>query len=105
MAKKVDVYICGVVDSLCTGSVKKVSNGIGKARKAHMSGKEAFRCKARSLLSQGYAQLDSRAFSPPDGVGPIVVLSRPSKYGCRLRPGKEGRYMPIQKTGGLIIDG
>jgi len=37
---------------------------------------------------------------PPDG-GPILVLSKKSKFGGRMRKGKAGRVMP-ERGGGVV---
>lgn len=59
---------------------------------------EAFKCHVRWLKAQGYTQIGSREFRPPDG-GPVLVLPKKSKFGGLLRQGKSvdgksKRYMP-----------
>lgn len=101
------VYACGVEVELCTGSVGKgfnhsIINSTSKIR-VHASPEGAFNCKKNSLLRKGYTMLGTREFRPPDG-GPILILTKPSRFGARLRMGKEGsRNMP--RSGGCIIIG
>lgn len=101
---------CGVAKAECSGSLLPMSASF-KDMKAHNSVGEAFDCMKASLMSKGYTQLDSRAFVPPDG-GPVRVLTKRSRYGARLRPGKRGegggsgvitRHMPMIRHGGVII--
>lgn len=95
---KAIVYLCGVPKDKCAGSDAQVNVGLGGKRKVHSSSEGAFNCHKNYLLTQGYTQLDSRAFSPPDG-GEVRVLTKPSKW-TALRRGKEGtRVMPKHKGG------
>lgn len=94
------MHMCGVPKEACSGSDSQVNAGLGGRRKMHASPQEAFNCHKHYLLSQGYKQLDSRAFSPPDG-GPVRVLNKPSRFGAALRNGKEGtRNMSNVKIAG-----
>ncbi len=104
-------YVCGVNPSECSGAVLQTSAGLrGKIVKAHGSPLEAFRCKRRDLLRQGYKEVGMREFSPPDG-GPILVLTKKSRFGAALRGGKRGgglasetsRVMPLKRTGGGVF--
>ena len=65
----------------------------------------------KHLLSLGYKAVGSRAFSPPDG-GPIVILTKKTRFGGRLRRGKsEGvgkgasRYIPVYRPSGVMVGG
>lgn len=92
-------YICGVPDARCSGSYVATH---GKGMKVHETSKEAFRCMCRYLLAEGYTQIGPREFAAPDN-GPIRVLSKQSKYGAPLRPGKGNRWMfPLDRTGGVV---
>lgn len=101
---------CGVAKDKCVGSLLPMSASF-KDVKAHNSHKEAFDCMKSSLLAEGYTPVDSRALRPP-GDGPVRVLTKQSRYGARLRPGKRGesggsgvitRHMPDHRYGGVII--
>lgn len=55
---------------------------------------------AHHLKAQGYIPVGAREFLTPGG-GPVLVLSKKSKFGGRLRNGKLGeRLMP--KRGGIV---
>lgn len=95
-------YLCGVPPDDCRGSAAILSAGFkAKGYKIHNTSTEAFNCMKQHLLKQGYTQVDSRAFSPPGG-GPIRVLTKKSRYGAKMRPGKGGRNMPSGRTGGIV---
>ena len=101
-------YICGVPNARCSGGTILTNSSIGggtNQMKAHSDPVEAFKCHKKMLLDDGWKQRGSREFSPPGG-GPIKVLTKQSKFGTRLRMGKnqEGkgsRYMPYS-GGGFI---
>lgn len=98
MSKKF-VIVCNTPKEYCTGSSYITDQHIHP--KAHGSRAEAFRCHARYLKKvEGYTQIGSREFRPNDG-GPVLVMSKKSRYGSRLRRGKgesgrveASRYMP-----------
>ncbi len=93
--------LCGVPEPSCTGGRYITEQQLSK--KAHTTHEEAFKCMVRYLMNKGYTRLGSRMFSAPDG-GPIEVLTKRSRFGARLRSGKEQqRYMP--KFGHGVIVG
>lgn len=84
-------FLCGVPDQFCSGGVKAIENIV--AKRGHSSSEEAFRCKKNYLVQQlGYTQIGAREFRPPDG-GPVLVLTKKSRYGGVVRRGKEDRLM------------
>lgn len=89
-------HTCGVPKELCNGGTVLTNKSLGGSIKAHGTSEEAFKCHKRYLLSQGYEQIGSRDFRPPDG-GPILILSKKSKFGGKLRKGKADRWMPKDK--------
>lgn len=104
-------YVCGVEAAECTGALASTSAGLrGKIIKAHGSSNEAFKCKRRSLIASGYEEVGPREFRPPGG-GPILVLTKKSRFGAALRSGKRGagtagemsRVMPSVRTGGGVF--
>ena len=103
-------YTCGVDEKRCSGSKMTASQGLRNFLKIHGSPEEAFKCKARDLVAnEGYTQIGPREFSPKDG-GPILVLTKKSKFGGILRRGKRGtetgstnRVMPKKRGGGFIV--
>lgn len=92
-------WLCQTPTGYCKGSKTIVAPAMA-GRLSHASAEEAFRCYVAYLLSQGYKRVGSREFAPPDG-GPVLVLTKKSRYGARLRGGKEGRVM----AGGPFNDG
>lgn len=102
------VFLCGVPGHECRGSVSQTSQSLrGKdVTRVHSSPQEAFKCMSNYLISLGYTKMGSNAFVPSDG-GPVRVLTKPSRYGGRLRDGKAStRYMAPRKRGtraGVII--
>jgi len=84
-----------------------------KSKRLHVSPRDAFRCYSRYLIEiAGFERVGSKEFRPPGG-GEILVLTRPGRYGGKMRKGKPGtgtsatRFMPrsARKTtrSGLII--
>lgn len=93
------VYMCGVEKDLCTGTATPMNHGMGQGNKTHTSPESAFSCMRKSLLVQGWTQLGSREFQPPGG-GPIRILTKKTRFGGRMRNGKEGtRNQPIRGGG------
>ncbi len=87
------LYLCGTPNEHCTGSKYTITSNANMPSKAHSSRDEAFRCYKRHLLRLGYTQVGSREFQAPNG-GRVLVLSKKSRFGGRLRSGKENnRYM------------
>lgn len=99
------MYACGVQKDKCCGSTIQSSHGV-PLTKAHASSEEAFNCKRRSLLADGYEQVGSREFTKGDG--PILLLDRKSKFGGVMKRGKNEkgtgkRFMPRLHPSGLIV--
>ena len=88
-------YLCGTPAAACGASLTKLNNGLdGRGIKAHGTREQAYECQRRYLLSQGYTQVGSNAFAAPNG-GPILILTKKSRYGGKLRMGKVGsRHQP-----------
>jgi hypothetical protein len=90
------------------------NNSLGKTIKAHGSSEQAFKCYEQYLLRNGYKKIGSREFQPIAG-GPVMVLTKKSHFGGRLRKGKSGekavssgnRFVPISKgkhnPAGIIV--
>ena len=100
--KRPHKWLCGVPHEHCEGSFTSASNGLRKSHKMHGSPEQAFKCYAKWLLKQGYTQIGPREFAAPNG-GPIMVLTKKSKFGQRCRGGKEERFMPSNMVGGCVI--
>jgi len=96
------VHLCGVPAEFCSGAMAQLSNGLkGRGYRCHPSPMECFKCHRNYLLKTGWVQISSREFQPKEG-GPIRVLTKPSRFGSRMRPGKGTRSMPTIRTGGVV---
>ncbi len=94
-------YLCGVPSTECCATHSKTSNGLKNA-KLHSSPEDAFKCYKNYLIRDGYTQIGSREFSK--NSGPIMVLTKKSKFGSMVRGGKAERFMPSgEATGGTVI--
>ena len=94
-------YTCGTPDEHCSGGNVSLPK---RSVKAHNTPEEAFACFRRYLLKVlGYTAVDGcgRSFRPPDG-GPVLVLTKKSRYGGTLRTGKADtdRYKQDYKVRG-----
>jgi len=100
-----DRFLCGVNETNCQGGRTAVSAGIRTTtefRKTHSSNIEAFKCMVNNLKQLGYTQVGPREFQEPED-GCILVLTKKSRFGQRLRSGKEAnRHMPKKRHGGGI---
>jgi hypothetical protein len=104
MKGKAHVFMCGTPHDKCTGFLAKTNHGLEHTQpRAHGSPEQAFNCAKQYLLRMGFTQIGSRDFSPPDG-GPVRTLTKKTRFGGRLRSGKEGqRNQPMGKRGGIIF--
>lgn len=106
MSKAIKPYahLCGVPREKCSGSNLLLNHGMPTNYKGHASSEAAFNCYRKHLIEQGYVQVSARDFKPPDG-GPVLVTTKKSRFGAKLRIGKEGtRNMPHGHKGkGVII--
>ena len=103
MPARPDKFLCGVPEG-CSGGIGNLSGGLkGKNLKVHSSPGDAFDCHAAYLIRQGYTQLRPREYASPIPGEPVRVLTRRGKFGARMRPGKENRNMPSERTGGTAI--
>lgn len=94
-------YACGTPYQHCGGGIGQVSHALIGKVKLHSSPQQAFNCHVKYLISQGYEKVGAREYKAPDGSG-IRVLTRKSRFGSPMRPGKAGRNMPPSPKGGLI---
>lgn len=87
--------LCGTPTKHCSGSLTPTSAWLGGAQRAHNSSEDAFRCYARYLVGVlGGEQVGGREFRLPEGnelgVSGVLVLTKKSRFGGELRPGKSG---------------
>lgn len=91
-----------------------MNNGFNrdKSLKIHSTPQEAFKCYSQHLERTGHEKISSREFRLPEGG--ILVLTKPSRYGGKLRKGKNdlkgssgARFMPDSvghsTKGGVVI--
>ena len=98
------MYFCGVPTDKCGGGLGQLSAAFrGRGVRVHSSPREAFACYRSYLLGQGYEQVGPRDFKKPPEMGEgILTISKQSRFGTKLRPGKAGRNMPSIRTGGFV---
>ena len=103
-------FLCPTPKSHCCGSNGNYSASLDKQKiKKHGSPEEAMKCYAAYLISEGYERISPREFRK-EGE-PIMVLTKVSRFGARLRSGKAGegaaarnsRGMPAMNHGGVIV--
>jgi hypothetical protein len=108
--RKPYAFMCGTPKEHCSGSPGNVNAALGGNRKIHGSSEEAFKCHKQYLIDKmGYTQGDdARALHAPND-GPVRILTKPSRFGAKLRNGKEGtRNMSSVRIkngsrGGIIV--
>jgi hypothetical protein len=101
--KRPHKHICGTPGEYCIGSYTGTSSGLGKNRKMHGSPQQAFTCYAHYLIENlKYTQIGPREFAAPNN-GPVLVLTKKSKFGARCRGGKGERFMPEVTPGGHVV--
>lgn len=83
-------WLCNTPTDKCMGSTRALNAGLrGASKKAHSSPEAAYDCYKRYLISTlGYSFVGNHSFSPPNNDGPILVITKRSRYGGHLRPGK-----------------
>lgn len=87
---------CQTPRDFCSGGLEPTNAGLpNKSAKLHSTHEDALKCYGRHLVRQlGYRKISAREFASPDD-GPTLILSKPCRYGAKMRRGKEGnRYMP-----------
>ncbi len=79
--KNVHAYECNTPFDQCTGG----NNSNGGRHKVHRSREEARRCYVQYLKRQGYTQLKSTQFISPNPDEGVLLISKVSKYGLRMK--------------------
>lgn len=97
------VILCGVPEHDCTGGRYITDQQL--PRKAHASRSDAFKCYKRYLTHvKGYRQRKGHSARDMYKEGePILVLSKQSHFGTRLRAGKEGTRLMPEHGRGVIL--
>ena len=78
-------FLCGVSEG-CNGSLIHTNKNIARSIKTHSTSFEAFKCKVKYLIRQGYMQIGSKEFVKENG--PVLVLTKPSRFGQGFVPSK-----------------
>ncbi len=72
-----------------------------KNAKVHTSPQSAFECYCSFLEKTGHERVGSHEYRQPQGG--ILLLTRPRKFGTKVRLGKEGnRYMVLKHSGCIV---
>lgn len=84
------------------GGSREVSNGLRLKRGSiFQSSQEAYKSYAKFLVRElGYTQGPNRQFHK-EGE-PVLVLTKPSRFGYRMKGGKGKRLMPKRGSGMII---
>ncbi|MGI0012907.1 MAG: hypothetical protein ACREBU_05620 [Nitrososphaera sp.] len=101
-------FLCGTPRVNCSGGNSILSSGLKDCGfKIHVTSFEAFKCFARyQERTLGFEKVAPREFRTSEG---ILILSKKSKFGGKLKSGKNDakikgkRFMPAFRHGGLII--
>ena len=86
------MYTCGVPSAFCSGSFTTTNAALkdSSQKRVHNTPEAAFKCHGHYLVAGlGFTQVSAREFLAPDGSG-LRVLTKPSRFGARLRNGKAG---------------
>lgn len=84
---------CGVPYDECNGAMCSLDK---HSVKVHADPFEAFACYTAYLKKQGYQKVGERAFRL--GEGPVLILTKKSRFGQQLRLGKTGNDSSIRST-------
>lgn len=96
-------FLCGTPEQYCSGKITRLTKGWKGSHRTHSSHLEAFKCHVQYLKKEGFTQIGNREFVDPQDDS-VLVLTKKSRFGGKLRRGKEGgRSMPSVRTGGTII--
>ena len=99
--------MCGTPKGHCSGSPTALNFGLGKERqnKTHTSHEQAFRCYKNWLISfESHVEISNRELRQPGGG--ILVLTKQSRFGAALRPGKSetgSRFQPRGRAAAGVI--
>lgn len=100
------VVACPTPVQYCTGGKAPVNAFLrGAPPRIHQTHSQAYNCYRRYLVDiLGYEDRGNREFSPPGG-GPVIFLTKKSRFGTAMRYGKlQERWMPREKgRSGMII--
>ena len=96
-------YLCPTPREVCTGKLTSMNNFYNRTKNAklHGSPQAAFDCYVRYLLLTGHVRVAAREFRQPQGG--ILLLTRQSRFGTRVRLGKEGSRCMVLKHHGCIV--
>lgn len=96
------IYLCGTPELECVGGkITRVCNSYRGSKKGHASRDEAFKCYSKYLIRNGWTRIGSREFAGPNG-GPVRVLTKKTRFGGRLRQGKENTRWMYERASGIV---
>ena len=96
-------YLCPTPREDCTGKTVSMNNLFHylKNAKVHASPQAAYECYCHYLARTGHEQISQREYRQPKGG--ILILTKRSRFGTRVRLGKEGnRYMVLKHNGCIV---
>ena len=97
-------FLCPTPREECTGKTVSMNNFFcqSKNAKVHASPQAAFTCYCHYLDKTGHERLSVREYRRPNGGG-ILLLTKQSRFGTKVRLGKEGnRYMVLKHSGCIV---
>lgn len=96
-------FLCPTPREHCTGKLVSMNNFFNQPKNAklHGSPQAAFDCYCRYLELTGHERVGQREYRQPQGG--ILLLTRQSRFGTKVRLGKEGtRYMVLRHNGCIV---
>lgn len=96
-------FLCPTPQGQCTGKLVSMNNffNMTKNAKVHASPQAAFECYCRHLEKTGHERVSTREYRQPGGG--ILLLTKQSRFGTKVRLGKEGNRFMVLKHSGCIV--
>ena len=96
-------YLCPTPREFCTGKLTSMNNFFNQTKNAKLHGSRdaAFDCFTAYLVRTGHERVAPREYRQPQGG--ILLLSKRSKFGVKLRLGKEGTRFMVLRHNGCIV--
>jgi hypothetical protein len=98
-------FLCPTPREHCTGKLVSMNNFFTHHKpqnaKVHGTPQSAFECYCHYLEMTGHVRLSQREYRQPQGG--ILLLTRQTRFGTKVRLGKEGtRYMVLKHNGCIV---
>ena len=96
-------YLCPTPREHCTGKTTSMNNFFNQPKNAKLHGtpSAAFDCYVSFLEKTGHQRLAQREFRRPEGG--ILLLTKRSRFGTKVRLGKEGTRFMVLKHNGCMV--